>query len=710
MPSKPNPTGAGERSYIIAVDSGGTFADCVVMDDAGNIVTSKAHTTPHDFSIGILNSVQYAAEELGLSLEQLLERNRYFFGHGSTVAINALVTRSGVKTGLVTTRGFEDTIIIGRVEQKIAGLSEAERFQVYRLNKADPIVPRPLIKGVVERIDYGGDVVTPLDREDVAAQVDALVAQGVEAIAVCLLWSFMNPRHEQAVQAIIRERHPHIFVSLSSELVPVLREYERTATTAINAYLSPITSRYLSSLNRKLKDHALARPLLVMQNIGGMVEASEASHLGVNLLNSGPVGGVLGSKILGDLKGHRNIITTDVGGTTFDVSLIVDGRMFVDPAPVVSQYNLLTPVIDIVSLGAGGGSIARVEPETGLLKVGPRSAGAVPGPVCYDQGGTEPTFTDAAVVLGRLDPQNFLGGRMQLNREAARRAIQDRVAAPLGISVEAAALGIVDILTAQMADLVRKTTIDNGFDPADFVLYAFGGAGPLCCCSFARQVSGIRQVVIPTLNSVFSAFGIGGSDIVRVERTSNPMLAPFDPARLNAIYRRMEDKLVGALSRNNVAAGDMTLVRSIDLRYWGQVHEVSVPVPAGEITAEQAAALAQSFVERYEAKYGRGISYGAAQLEAVNFEVTGTGRLEKPSLRRLPRGSGDAAVALKGRRPVWFDNDRGFVDTEVYVRERLEPGHCVRGPAVIEAVDTTVLVEPGLAANVDEYLNLVLDL
>lgn len=710
MQSKPIATAAGERSYIIAVDSGGTFADCVVMDDGGHIVTSKAHTTPHDFSIGILNSVQYAAEQLGLSLEQLLARNRYFFGHGSTIAINALVTRSGVKTGLVTTRGFEDTIIIGRVEQKIAGLSEAERVQVYRLNKADPIVPRPLIKGVVERVDYGGDVVTPLDREDVAAQVDELAAQGVEAIAVCLLWSFMNPHHEQAVQAIIRERHPHIFVSLSSELVPVLREYERTATTAINAYLSPITSKYLSSLNRKLKDHQLDRPLLVMQNIGGMVDASEASHLGVNLLNSGPVGGVLGSRILGDLKGHRNIITTDVGGTTFDVSLIVDGRMFVDPAPVVSQYNLLTPVIDIVSLGAGGGSIARVEPETGLLKVGPKSAGAVPGPVCYAQGGTEPTFTDAAVVLGRLDPHNFLGGRMQLQREAARQAIQARIAGPLGISVEAASLGIVDILTAQMADLVRKTTIDNGFDPADFVLYAFGGAGPLCCCSFARQVSGIRQVVIPTLNSVFSAFGIGGSDIVRVERTSSPMLAPFDPGRLNAIYRRMEDKLISALARNNVAAEDMTLVRSIDLRYWGQVHEVSVPVPSGEITGEQAAALAQHFVDRYEAKYGRGISYGAAQLEAVNFEVTGTGRLEKPTLRRLTRGPGDAAAALKGRRPVWFDNERGFVDTDVYVRERLEPGHCVRGPAIIEAVDTTVLVEPGLAAEVDEYLNLVIDL
>lgn len=698
-----------ERSYIISVDSGGTFADCVIMDNEGAVVNSKAQTTPYDFSVGIMASLDAAAELIGLKGEEVLERTRYFFAHGSTIAVNALLTRSGAKTGLITTRGFEDTILMGRVEQKVAGLSEWERFQVYKHNKADPIVPRPLIRGVTERIDASGEEIVPLNTNEVDRILAEMIEEGVESLAVCLLWSFLNPAHEQGIKRMIEQHHPELFVSISSELIPVLKDYERMATTAVNAYLSPITSQYLGSLHRKLQSRGLNNPLLVMQNVGGMVDVTEAGHIGVNLLSSGPVGGVLGSKILGDLKGFKNIITSDVGGTSFDVSLIVDGEMMLSSAPVFSQYTILTPVIDIVSLGAGGGSIARVEEKTGLLKVGPQSAGGIPGPVCYGQGGTEPTFTDANVVLGRIDPMNFLGGRMKLDQEKAYQAIEKTISRPMGIGVEEAAMGIVQILTAQMADLVRKTTIEKGYDPSDFILFSFGGAGPLCSTSFGPLIAGVKKLVIPALNSVFSAFGIGGSDILQVERHSEPMLSPFDAARLNNVFDQMEEKLRDGLSRSNVPEKDMVFSRSMDLRYWGQVHEINIPIPPGVLDQAQMQAFVDRFVEAYEQKYGKGMSYGSAQVEAVTLEVKGTGVLEKPGIPKQEYAGKDASSALKGFRKVWFESTEGFVDTRIYVREKLQRGHIVSGPAVIEAVDTTILINPGQSIEVDEYLNLVME-
>lgn len=699
-----------ETSYIISVDSGGTFSDCVIMDNEGAVVNSKAQTTPYDFSVGIMESLDSAAGIIGLKGEEVLERTRYFFAHGSTVAVNALLTRSGVKTGLITTKGFEDTIIMGRVEQKVAGLSEWERFEVYKHNKADPIVPRPLIHGVTERIDCSGDVIIPWNKGDLERALEELVInEKVESIAVCLLWSFMNPTHEREIKQIINQRHPEVFVSISSELIPVLRDYERMATTTINAYLSPITSRYLTSLHSKLRARGLRNPLLLMQNVGGMVDVTEAGNIGVNLLSSGPVGGVLGSKIMGELKGLKNIITTDVGGTSFDVSLIVEGEMMLSSSPVFSQYTILTPVIDIVSLGAGGGSIARVEAKTGLLKVGPQSAGGIPGPVCYDQGGTAPTFTDANVVLGRIDPMNFLGGRMKLNAEKARRAIEEHIAGPMGVSVEHAAMGIIEILTAHMADLVRKTTIDKGFDPSDFVLFSFGGAGPLCCTSFAPLISGIKKLVIPAFNSVFSAFGIAGSDIVQVERHSEPMLAPFDAQRLKAVFGRMEDKLAAGLSRSKVPEEDMVFSRSIDLRYWGQVHEITVPVPPGTLGDEQVNELVDRFVETYEHKYGKGMSYGSAQVEAVTLEVKGRGVLDKIPILAHLRDGVDSSKAYKNHRKVYFNNNLKYINTNIYIREFLKNGNIINGPAVIEAIDTTILINPDQKVEVDEYLNLVME-
>ena len=472
---------------LVAVDSGGTFTDCVTLDTAGRVTTAKAASTPADFSEGVVQSVARAAAADGLDLGELLRRTGSFC-HGTTVATNALLTRSGSVVGLITTKGHEDAIIVGRTIQKAAGLSESELSNLAHLEKAAPIVPRPLIKGVTERIDYRGAVVVPIDLDETAGAVAELVAGGVEAIAVCFLWSFLNPTHERAVAELIRSRHPELFVTVSHEVAPVIKEYERCATTVLNGYLSRTTHSYISKLQERLADGGLAGDPVIMQSFGGVSSAESSKGRAVALLGSGPTGGVFGAAALGRLIGADNIVTTDVGGTSFDVGLVTDGEPLVVGTPVFDKYHTVLPVIDVVSIGAGGGSIAWIEPGTGLIKVGPQSAGAVPGPACYGIGGTLPTVTDANLVLGRLDPDYFLGGERRLHIDLATAAIETLIAAPAGLSVPEAAMAIVDILDARMADLVRMSTIGRGYDPREFTLFAFGGAGPLHVGAYAADV------------------------------------------------------------------------------------------------------------------------------------------------------------------------------------------------------------------------------
>ncbi|HZQ10400.1 MAG TPA: hydantoinase/oxoprolinase family protein [Anaerolineae bacterium] len=691
-------------SYIIAVDSGGTFADCIVVDDAGRVTAAKAPSTPDDYSRGVLESVARAAERLGLTLQQLLG-DATLFAHGTTVATNALLTRSGSKTGLVTTRGHEDAIIIGRTVQKVAGLSEGEITYLVHLDKADPLVPRPLIKGVTERVDYKGAVIVPLKEKEVERAAKELVDEGCEAIAVSLLWAFLYPVHEQRIREIIHARYPNIFVSLSHELAPVIKEYERTATTVINAYLGQVTDRYLASLAERLKANGFQHEPVVMQSSGGVVPVQQAQERAVSLLSSGPAGGVIGAVALGSALGHRDLITTDVGGTSFDVGLVVDGEPQFSLAPVFAKYHTVLPSIDIPSIGAGGGSIAWIEPGTRLLKVGPRSAGAVPGPVCYDAGGTEPTVTDANVVLNRLNPDFFLGGAKKLNANKAREAIQDRIARPLGLAVEDAALGIVDILDAKMADLVRKVSIGRGYDPRDFVLLAFGGAGPLHVGAYARDV-GVKEIIIPAHSSEFSAWGIVGSDLVNLRQVSEPMLAPFDPARLNAIYAQLEADARAALEREGVSDGAVSFARYIDMRYRGQIHEVRVPVPAHKLGQTELAGIHQTFEDIYNRKYGQGAAYRKAGIEARTYQVRGIGRIPKPAWVKHELNGADVNAALKETRQVYFKG--GWRATPVYTREKLHSGQRINGPALIEALDTTVLVPPDMTLRIDEYDNMVM--
>ena len=691
---------------LVAVDSGGTFTDCVTLDAGGGVWTAKAPSTPADFSEGVVQSVARAAADDGLELDGLLRRTGSFC-HGTTVATNALLTRSGSVVGLITTKGHEDAIIVGRTIQKAAGLSEAELSNLARLEKATPIVPRPLIRGVTERIDYRGSVVVAIDLDEAAAAVTELVGAGVEAIAVCFLWSFLNPDHERAVADLIRARHPELFVTVSHEVAPVIKEYERCATTVLNGYLSRTTHAYISNLQERLARGGLANDPVIMQSIGGLTRAENSKGRAVALLGSGPTGGVFGAAALGALIGAENIVTTDVGGTSFDVGLVVDGEPLVVGTPVFDKYHTVLPVIDVVSIGAGGGSLAWIEPGTGLVKVGPQSAGAVPGPACYGTGGTLPTVTDANLVLGRLDPDYFLGGERRLHTDLATAAIETHVAGPTGLPVPEAAMAIVDILDARMADLVRMSTIGRGYDPREFALFAFGGAGPLHVGAYAADV-GTRLTVVPANSAVFSAYGIAASDPVAVAQASDPMIAPFDAGRLGAIYDSLAARAVGELVANGVAPGDITTSREVEMRYRGQVHEVRVPVPDGPLDDKSLAAVLEEFRRRYNRRYGSGAAADAA-IEARTYVVRGVGRQAKPELRAAPLGPADPGAAHVGERAVWFRPLGGFAPTPVYRRELLRPGNRVEGHAVVEAVDTTMLIHPGQRADVDAWGNILLD-
>lgn len=692
-------------TYTIAIDSGGTFTDCVAIATDGSMVRGKAPSTPSDYSIGAFKALSVVADQLGLSVEELLGRTE-LFGHGTTVATNTLLTRTGGTTGLLTTNGHEDAVIIGRTYQKVAGLNEAELADVARLEKAEPIVPRELIHGVTERIDARGTVIVPLDLDTVREALDRVVSAGVEAVAVSLLWSFINPIHEQAIVRLIESEYPGLDVSVSHRLAPVIREYERGATTMINAYLLRRTSQYLETLHNRLRTSGLASTPVVMQSSGGVLPVELAKTRPVSLLTSGPAGGVIGAQALGATLGYPNIVTTDVGGTSFDVGIVVDHEPQIASVGTFSKYELVMPIIDIETIGAGGGSLAWIEPDKGVLHVGPQSAGANPGPACYGLGGTEATVTDANVVLGRVNPDFFLGGAQPLDAERARAAVAV-VADSLGMTMEEAAMGIVDIADAHMADLVRQVTIERGFDPRTFVTFAFGGAGPLHAASYG-PAAGCRAIVVPMHASEFSAFGIAGSDAMVVAELSEPMFSPFEPAAFAQMFVELEQRARETLAEAGLQK-EVRLVRYVRLRYPGQAHEVDTPVPDGSLSAAELERTIDEFERIYEAKYGRGTAYHRASLQAITFRVNGFGRLHTPSLARYPMTDPEASSAIKELRDVCFRDADGFAPTTIYDAARLRPGHAFGGPAVVEAADTTVVVHPGQLASVDPYLNIVIN-
>jgi N-methylhydantoinase A len=689
-------------AYYIGTDTGGTFTDCVVMDERGNTWLGKTPTTPPNFEKGIITSVEQVAQSLNMTLEDLLKQANLFVA-SSTTATNAMITGAGAKTGLITTEGFEDTIITMRAIGRVVGLGEEDIKHVVATNKPEPLVPKTLIKGVKERIDYKGEVLRPLSREDAEAAVEDLVKQGVEAIAVSFLWSFTNPVHEKLVGEIIRKRYPEVFVTLSHELVPRLGEYERTASTVINSYLGPLCSKYVHKLNSLIQKIGSKSPLLIMQSYGGCLQVDEAGRAPIGMLNSGPAAGVVGSKFLADILGYENVITTDVGGTSFDVGVIAKGRYTLAKEPSVNQYVILNLMLEVQSIGAGGGSIAWLEPETGIIKVGPDSAGAVPGPMCYDAGGTRPTLTDANLVLGFINPDYFLGGKFKLNADKAREGIEKQIAKPLGISVEEAAASIWDIASAHMLDLVRNVTVARGYDPSTFVMLVFGGAGPLHSTAYGRQA---KLVIIPSLSSGYSAFGCITSDIMHTSQLGEPMLMPFDTNKLSDNFEKLERKVVDYLHADGFKDENIVLKRYADMRYVRQINELRVPIMGGRIEADNIEKVYDAFEKLYEEVYGKGAGYREAGICLETYYVEGRGEGTRPVLVEHEVKSDDPSIALKGERLCFLPRHRDFVKTRIYDYSKLTAGNIIPGAAIIETPVTTAFIDDDQVGFIDKYLNI----
>jgi len=700
----------GHGATYVASDIGGTFTDTVVTDEGGVVARYKAATTPDDLVRGVLDTFQLAANARGTSLEEFLPNIR-LFSHGTTIATNGLLQRRGARTGLIQTAGFGDTLYIMRA-YKGFGLDEATVKSYRTLVKQRPIIDRNLIREVPERVDYQGRVLMPLDEDAARTAVKELVAEGVEAIAVSLLWCFKHPEHERKIVEIIKEEAPDVYVTASSDILARMNEYARTVTTAINSFLGPNVRAATANLGGTLKQRGLPHFPLLMQSNGGLSSVEHAGDKPVNILLSGPVGGVVGSKVVADRLGERNVVTTDMGGTSFDVGLVVDGRPLLQATTVLEGQPIAVPSVAVQTIGAGGGSIARV--TDGLLTVGPESAGAVPGPACYGAGGTEATVTDADVVLGFINPDNFLGGRIKLDREKAEEAVRTKIAEPLRMSVEEAAEGIKRIVDAKMTDLIRQVTVNKGYDPREFVLLAFGGAGPVHAHGYGANL-GVKKIVVPVTASVHSAYGILTSDLVVSRELSKSYFTPpgsegasnyVQASDLNDVLGQLEREARDVLDGQGVTHEELEVQRFVDMRFRFQIHELTVEVPAFPMEAVDLDLLLVTFIENYELRFGEGSAFTAAGVEMVTWRVVATGKLERPEIKGSASGSNGAAPASSRTQRVY---EGEWLDAAVYDEAALHVGADIAGPAIVELPDTTIVVGRAQRATVDEHSNVIIE-
>ncbi|GAF45353.1 MULTISPECIES: hydantoinase/oxoprolinase family protein [Rhodococcus] len=696
-------------AYVIGVDVGGTFTDAVLDDDAGTILAAKAPSTPPDYSRGVIDVLEVLAGQLGCPIEEMLA-NTHHIAHGTTSSLNALVMGNVPPVGFLTTKGHRDSIYIMNVEGRYLGGSPEQLQNVMGQSKSHGLIPKKHALEVTERLDRDGNVVVALDEESARRAIRTLLADGITAIAVSLLWSFRNPTHEQRIRELVHEIDPTVFVSLSSEVSPRIREFARNATTIMSTQIGPGLRDYLGSLESKLRERTLAGPLLVMQSNGGAVAAAEAPKNAISTVGSVLTGGVVGAVSLGKQLGHRNIIATDVGGTTFLVGLVVDGEPVRASSTIINHHPINVPTLEVHAIGSGGGAIAWVDPG-GNLQIGPHSAQAVPGPACYGQGGTEPTNADANLVLGILPERGLLGGRKPLDKDLARDAIRTRIAEPLGLSVEDAAAAIYAVQNAQTGDLLRKTVVEAGHDPRDFVLYAFGGAGPAHCAAYAREV-GVKEVIVPLgqVASAFSAYGLASSNIVLAAELSDPAAMPLDPARAERNFAQLESQVLEQLNRQGLTFTGVEIEREIDMRYTMQLAEVATAVPSGSLDAAGIHAASDLFEQRYAELYGKDSGFREAGIQAITYRVRATGLLPfSPTLPEVKSAdSADPTPAHIGTRKVCLDGRIGYVDTDVYDYSKLLAGHVLHGPAIIEVPTTTVVVPHDTTGTVDRLGNLTI--
>ncbi len=681
----------------IGVDTGGTFTDVCALDErTGRFHIRKVPSTPDDPGRAIVEGVTRILDDVGgRSLEEV-----GYFAHGTTVGTNTLLTESGARTGLLTTAGFRDLLELGR----------GRRPNLYDLQADKPaaLVRRNHRLEVAERVRHDGRVERPVDPDQVRVLARRLAAEGVEAVAVCLLYSFVRPEHEQQVARILAEELPDAYVSLSSDVLPEFREFERLSTVVVNAYVGPAVARYLARLRTRLSELGLTAVPHVTQSNGGIIPFEAAERTPSRMVLSGPSTGVVGAAEIARAAGFGDIITFDVGGTSSDVSLVRDGVPKVTSGTEIGGRPVRAPMLDIHTVGAGGGSIAWIDPG-GALKVGPRSAGADPGPACYGRG-DEPTVTDANVVLRILNPEHLLGGSMPIDAEASRRAVAS-VAGPLGLDVLDAAQGIVRVVTANMARAIRVISVQRGYDPRDYVLVPFGGAGPLHAARLAREL-GMRTILVPETPGTQCAAGLLMTDI-RADflrsRTVDITDGTADRAAtaIAEVYSELSDAARGWLDAEDVPEDRRRLERSVEMRYAGQNYEIPVEVPDTDLTVDTVTQVRKRFAAEHERLYGYAAHEDAVQ--AITFRVRAIGEVARAELVRSPLGEPDAGAAVTTTREVYLPECGGFTDCPVYDRALLRPGHRIEGPAVVEQVDATPLLLPGDVATVDELRNLVVE-
>jgi N-methylhydantoinase A len=683
---------------VCGIDTGGTFTDLVYADDDGALHVVKTFSTHPDYHIGVLRAV----DELIASSDGSVEFD--LIAHGTTVGTNAVVQNATPAVALLTTPGCRDVLTQMRGSGRVAGLSDEEVIDVQNTNKPTPLVAPQNIFEIDERIDCFGDVVVDLDLAAVEAAANALTAAGIRAVAVCFLWSFLNPEHEEATRELLRRIAPEVHVSISSQVAPRWGEYERFVATVLNAALQPVMASYVSAIETGLTgDH---KHLSLMQNNGGIMSVNEAVERPLLTLHSGPVGGIMACRSLGRDLGFENIIATDMGGTSFDVGIVHLGTPQATTTSVVRQHEYFVPAVHVESIGAGGGSIATVDEITGALRVGPRSAGSSPGPACYGRGGTAATVTDADVLMGRLGPQTFWSGNLALDIDAAERAI-GALADKLGLATIEVAAGIVEIVDNRMADLTRGSTVRRGLDPRDFVLFAYGGAGPCHVGAYAREL-GCETVIVPRGNaaSVWSAYGIAHADMVKVHEVNKIQRFPLAAAKFSQSFSELEQAATKHMSEQGVDLENIILERELDIRYHNQIFELAVAVPGGELDDVALDRVEKDFYHLYQEVYGEGAGFEGMGIEAVTMRVRSRGGRDHPDAVAKPP-SRETSVSqtspeATSMREVYWSRGLGFISTAVHSDPQLlVPGALIVGPAVVEMPDTTICVHPEQRLEVD---------
>jgi N-methylhydantoinase A len=701
----------------IDIDIGGTFTDCF-MHYNNRIFTQKEPTTHYNLSVGLLNALKGVSRESGLTLNALLQETSVF-RYSTTIAMNALIERKGPKLGLITTAGFEDTIYIGKGSQWAHGLTLEEQKKIVALKKPEPLIPRALTVGLRERVDCFGQVVIPLKKEEVLNKVQYLVDWGCQGFVISLLWSFMNPIHEKMVQEVIEEEYPEVYLGsfpilLSSEVSPRLGEYPRTMTAILSGYLHSAMGDHISGLGQELRDREYRKPILIVHSTGGMAKPSRTRA--VDTYNAGPVAGLFGGSQVSKQYGLENVIVADMGGTSFDIGLIQGGELnYYQLDPIIDRWQVHMSRIETKSIGAGGGSIAWIRTDFEALEVGPKSAGSMPGPACYDLGGTEPTVTDADLLLGYIDPDYFVGGRRKLNKEKAYKAMA-KIADPLGISVEEAALRVKRIVDGHMGNEIFKETALRGYEPQDFVIFALGGAGPAHCCGFASHVNISKMYVFP-FSSVFCAFGSSQMDIMHLYEESRHILLkePYSESYLkdidefNRVVRGLQAKARTDLVAEGFGEDEIIYTLELEMRYGMQLYTTRFIVPLvllneqGDVTK-----ICRAFDTAYGETYDSIGAYPEGGISVETFILKAKALSSKYEQKPFPLEGEDASEALKGKRPVMWD-EKGYYETPIYQRGLFGPGNKIQGPAIVEAKDTTIVIPPGYKYQTDEFMNGVIE-